>query len=408
MRNTLIVLVLCCFTSLAFAEFPRDLNGDGLTVHFNDASSGTLTLNNQTFAFTGQEQNGTLTGRFKAGANEFPFTLARNGQQYVLESGGTRYALNGALPPNNPLGGNGGIVPRNGNAGDLQEATIHDDKSKLEVATIKVPAGWKLDEKLLWRPLMAQYVALNTTAFDPQTGAAVRWLPPDRFSCSPVLFNNARQQGVAPVSGGLELTDRVPSATDYITGIVIPRYRNVQGLRVVGAEPMERYANLIGQAKAAELRLYLQQGQSTNIQAARVRIEYPAGNTTIEEDIYVVMWIHWNEQANQNAIQMGMPQGQQWLFYPERVYSLAAPKGQLDRMTPALQSIQGSLHLTQVWHSYTTRLNQMIQKQVLNDQMMEATARAGIDESMKKSWEESVDLQDKIAEEVGKLVGPKQ
>ncbi len=396
-----LLLVLLLVHSAVADGLPDQLAGDGLTVRFTNktaTASGTISLGANTYPFAGTFRDNRLVGRFSAGANEYDFTLTQNGAQFVLETGGTHYnlAAGNAQPAAGPVQGF-----------TYESKKLVDPKSSLEVADILIPRGWKLEPGVVWRPMDAQFVSLNTAVYDPQTGWAARWIVTDQFSCDPTLFNNARQQGAKPVSGGMELTDTVFNAQQYVQNVVLPRYRKIEGLRVITSEDMPKFAQSVDQSKAAMHQEFNRNGREIQYAATRVRIEYPTPNGAVmEEDIYCVMQCSWDVQGIANARQVGLP-GQYW-FAPERVYGLTAPKGQLDTATPYLQTIITSLRPTMQWNAFVQNIQREIGHIQFDAHTMEILARKEITESQRKSVEDSWKSADQQSRDVGALISGTQ
>jgi hypothetical protein len=404
-----VTMILLAGVVRAGDALPDELSGQRLTVHFDDKthSSGTLKFKDQTYPFTGAFQDKTLVGSFKAGGASYPFTITQDGQSFTFETQGTKYALKGVAK--NALGAGGNlpakppvVAPR---TVALEPQTMIDPASKLEVATLLVPSGWTLKSDVLWRPTMAQFVCATSAVFDRKSGWGLRWLPMDRFNASPALFNEARKQNNHPMSGGLELCDAVLSPADYVQQVVVPRYRKINGVKIVETQDLKDVTQQIEEAKTDERNNARQNGYEMHYPAARVRIEYPGpGDVMMQEDIYCVLTVTWNPQANANVRNAGFPGTQSFLFYPDRLYSFSAPKGQLDAATPLLQTILSSMRETLKWDAYISNINQMMQRAAIDDHMMEMAARAQITEIQKKTFEARQKSQDKIAGQVGHLI----
>lgn len=411
MSRNYIVIIGVAIISVAAARaadsLPDELTSQRLTVHFDNKASlaGTLKFKDQTYPFTAEFKDNKLVGTFKAGNNKYPFTIIQDGKTFTFDTQGTRYALTGVT--RNPFGTDGPAKPpaASSPAIALEPQTMIDPASKLDVATLLVPKGWVLKSDVLWRPTMAQFVCTTSAVFDPKTGCGLRWLPMDRFNASPAIFNEARKQNNHPMSGGLELCDAVLSPADYIQQVVVPRYRKMTGVKVVDSEDLKELTQKIEEAKADERNNARQNGYEMHYPAARVRIEYPGpGDGVMQEDIYCALAVTWNPQANANVRNAGFPGTQSFLFYPDRLYSFTAPKGQLESAAPLLQTILSSTRGTLKWDAYIGNINQMMQRAAIDDHMMETAAQAAITKIQKESFEARQKSQDKIADQVGHLI----
>lgn len=292
----------------------------------------------------------------------------------------------------------------------FEPQTLRDPRTQLDVGTLLIPRGWQINPGVLWRPQLAYFVTLETAVFDPQTGWALRWIPLEQFNASPTLYASAVQQGQSLLTvGGMQLIDRVLSPRDYILQIVLPRYRNIPGIRVTGAEDLPDLGARLMQASGPMVMQLRQAGQELRIGAGRVRVEYPGpGGVTLEEEIYCVIDLTWSEQGNTNAMAIGQPGLQSWLISPSRIYSFTAPKGQLQAAAPVLHTVYASLQATPQWHAFVMNLAAMFRQAAINDQQMIAAARAQITESQRRTWEERTKQMSVHSNVVGHLLSNTQ
>lgn len=286
----------------------------------------------------------------------------------------------------------------------FKKATIGDATSNLPVGTILLPDGWSLSSNILWRLNSGQFVCNTSTVSNGS--ATVRWLPADQFNCSPTLCANARQQGLPPTSGNMELIDHVTAPGEYIANIVVARYRRENNLRIVGNTDLFQLAQMVKQSKMFDVQQAAQMGYTLKYGAARTRIEYTGNKGPMEEDIYLVLTLGSSEQANANLRQMGMPE--EYMILPERVYSLAAPKGQLDRLTPLMQSIVSSVRPTLQWDAYIARLNAIRQQGVIDQGRIAQAAREQANAQQQQTWQARMASEDRIAAGIGDILRNQQ
>jgi hypothetical protein len=395
-----------------------------LTVDWSESNgsySGTIALGDKKFDATAKADGSKIRGTFSADGNAFPFEGALDGDTLRFITGGTTYTLQRQKRAVNPLEGGGepakpknplapGGKPDRGQDLNLlyQPRTLIDPTSTLEVATLLVPQGWKIDPGVLWRAKNAQFVTLQTSVFDPQRGWASRWLPVDQFACNPTMFANARQQGAEPLSTiGIEYTDTLPNAQQYIQTIVLPRYRKIPELKIVAAEDLPAMVQALDKANANTRAVYRQMGREMAYSAARMRVEYrgPA-NEMVEEDIYCVVNCSWDPQGIAAAKQVGL--SGEYFFTPDQLYSYTAPKGQLDAAAPYLQTIIRSMRSTARWHAFVLNIQGAITHIALDRVAMEEAARKAITASQQKSVEESWKSADRQSREVGALLSNTQ
>lgn len=400
----------------AAEPLPDVLAGDGLSVRFTDKSAtpaGTLERDGQSYPFTSRFENNRIVGTFQAGGTGFPFTITQVAGGFTLTTGDSRYALVGAQRDGGaaaPPLRRGDVPPAPQRVGDLTYAphTVVDPASTLEVIQLLVPKGWQVEPGVLWRPLNAQFVTLKTAVVDPQRGWAVQWIPLDQFSFDPAMFENARRQNAKPFTlGGVELIDRLHNAPQYIEHIVLPRYRNQRGLKVIKTEELPGVVQAIDKANANLRAMYRQMGREMAYSAARMRVEYPGpGGVTMEEDIYCVINCSWDPRGIAMAKSVGLTG--EYYFVPERLYSYSAPKGELDAAAPYLQTIYLSARATARWFAFVQNLQGAIGKIAIDRHAMEVAARKAITDSQRKSVEESWKSADQQSREVGALLSGTQ
>jgi hypothetical protein len=342
MRVRLCLLVALIASTSAIAGLLDQFTADGLTVRFTskaeDDIRGTLELAGKQYPFTAT-RSGTaaMAGSFTASGKSFKFTLTADGAGAILETGGAKYQLtpNGAAPQSQPQpdrpGADRPADARHGPSMTYIPQKITDAKTNMDVATLLVPQGWKVEPGVLWRARYAQFVSLGTSIYDPERSWAARWLPHDQFIIDPVLYQNAINQGGNPMTvGGIEYAPRPMDAATYVQNVVLPRYRKVEGLTVVQAEDLPRMAEIIDRSQPQQRELFAVGGRELMYSAARVRIEYPgAGGKTLQEDIFAVLNISWSPQANANARSIGAPEPQNILC--DRITATPRPRANSNR-----------------------------------------------------------------------------
>ncbi|CAN5427987.1 hypothetical protein BH10PLA1_BH10PLA1_10930 [soil metagenome] len=416
LRSAMLAACVLLWAVTANAAIPDQLSGDGLTVRFtnkSDTPGGTFTLGGNTYPFTGAFQGGKLVGTFNAGGQRYDFSITQTPAGFVMQTGGATYNLavgNAAPQPNVPPGGQPPQVNPQGAAPNLTYVPqqIVDPRTRLVVATLLAPKGWTIEPGVLWREMDAQFVSLGTTVFDPQTGWAARWIPHDQFSCNPVLYDNAIRQNAAPRSiGGIEYTKTLPNALQYIQGIVLPRYRNIPGLKVVDGAELPQLAQAIDQSQPYQRWLYQQGGREMMYTAARVRVEYPSpNNVPMEEEIICVLNTSWSPQGIANARAVGAPGD--YFFMPDRLFSYTAPKGQLAAAMPLMETIVLSMRADEKWVKFVDNIQGSVTSIVTNQYKMEEAANRQITASQRKSVEESWKSADQQSRDVGALISGTQ
>jgi len=416
-RKTVFAALLWLAAIASAAELTvGEYRGTGVTVRIDQIGQeirGSILRGDRVFPFTATQQaNGLIEGKFLVGQDSFAFTLQPGQEgQFTFETGGKRLSLTPPapaqlVPPPGPQGGAHDPAATAERIRIYDPRTIRDEKSSLDVATILVPQGWQMDHGVLWRIERSNFVTLETTISDPRTGWTLRWIPRDQFNCCPAWYANAVQQNQGLLTvGGMELCDRVWPPADFILQAVLPRYRRVPGAQVVRSDDLPEVAARITRESADEIALMRQNGQEARYGAGRVRIEYPgARGGTIHEDIYGIVQLTWSPQGNANAQSIGQPALESYMISPMYLYSFAAPKGELERATPVLQTVFSSMTITPSWYAFHLNLAQMFRQAAAHDLRMIAEARKQITESQRKSWGEMIQQMQRHSNAVGELL----
>jgi hypothetical protein len=430
------VLALVSASAWAAEGWPTELKGDGLVVRFGasaaDEASGVIIRGDKQFAFEGDVEAGKITGEFTVGEDDFEFTLEKTATGYVFKSGNKTYALTAVARGANPLDVSApnpldepGVaepdpqpridpkpVPQPNPAADARSLiytpqAIKDPKSTLEVADVLVPRGWQVDSRIAWQVDRSHFVTNASSIFDPRTGWGLQLLPFDHFQCLPGTYKSALQQRQSLITiAGFELCGTVPTPQQYITEILIPRYRP-PGLKVIAIEDLPDVSKALAKTMEKQVALSAREGIETRYGAAKARVEYvmpKSNNLVMEEDIYCLLEVTWPPQANAQVAQQGFPDAQWWLIRPVATYSFIAPKGQLKQATPVLQTIYSSIRIKEKWFAYTEQIAAFIRQKNLDDAKLVAATRAEINETQRAVLNERWDQSDKIARTTGHLL----
>jgi hypothetical protein len=191
-----------------------------------------------------------------------------------------------------------------------------------------VPAGWRTEGGVIWRPEMANIATVDFRAWSPYGRESVDVMPIETF-----VWNKGGIAGFP--NGSVYLGRRVlPATGDAATFIqdIAPQLR-----------PRLRHASVVqvgvlpAAAKAVESTI---SGASATrwARAARVRFEYREAGSVMQEDVYCALLF---------VISPSAPTTIYW--QPERFYSFRAVKGQLDSAAPMLHTIAASLRYDPTW-----------------------------------------------------------
>lgn len=212
--------------------------------------------------------------------------------------------------------------------------------------SLLVPEGWALEGGVFWRMDQFPLSVLDLVLYDPQDGAAVRFLPPAHYS-----WQEGGIPGVDPgrlVYGGyLFLPPPIGAPQDFVQQIVIPQhFAQVQNLSVAGIESLPAVAAEAARANSAP-------GLQAQGESYRVRLQYEANGQPFEEDVYLTLLF----------FALG---GGAWYWQPSELYSLRAPRGELDARTPLLRAVAASSSVSHDWFAINTDIHQRQAESILN------------------------------------------
>jgi len=244
---------------------------------------------------------------------------------------------------------------------------VHDPGiNNIEAISFLIPAGWKAEGGIRWFPNYSILANLLMRITDPQTGAAIEFLPIQNFTWL--------TQMVVPMSPGTNylgniLWEPITDIPQFIRVFYIPQaLQHLQGARVVGQENLPKVA-------AEVARSY---GGQSMVNASRVRYEYPLAGRPWEESVYcTLVYTNW---------QMGT------IWSVHTAYSFRAPKGQLDLLTPAMNTTIRSARLSLDWfagYKYVQKLFQNRMHQSIRDAGAISATIARNSEEIRRMFSES-------------------
>jgi hypothetical protein len=193
----------------------------------------------------------------------------------------------------------------------------------IEAVSFLIPAGWKAEGGIQWFRDYRILACLLMQITDPQSGAAIEFLPLQ-------LFNYG--QMIVPMPPGTNYLGSViwPPVTDipqFIQGFYFSdKLARLRNAKVVATQDLPEVASLVAQSSGAQ-----------TAKSARVRYEYDAGSQSWEEDVYTTL----SYTQVSNRVYWGV----------EHAYSFRAPKGLLDRMTPLMSTVIATRRLSLDWYA---------------------------------------------------------
>ena len=238
---------------------------------------------------------------------------SRSSQSTAVDSAATD---NAAQPAGNEAGGA---------TMKFQTFTLQDDPSCIggEVSRMLIPVGWKTQGGMAYNFSSFYPAQVNLRIYDPNSSAAFSIYPSSYF-----IWGDF--PGFPPGSnyGGSIVGQPVQDPFQAIEQIVIPQFRpDLANAAVVETEMLPKMVD------AAAAALPAAPGTQPQIQAGRVRVEYTADGTPIQEDFFAVLRVD---------VSAGF---EMWDI--DQVVSVRAEKGKLDNVKKlhemTMRSIKPSL-----------------------------------------------------------------
>jgi len=321
------------------------LSGDGPQL------TGSIEVGGKKYPLAAAATGSRLAGTFKADGGTFKFTAVLNGSTLRFETDGTTYLCQrqdagGQSGPRNPLVR--GIEPKSPPTPLAREAAKPGSQAlptsaasgpgvrftrlsvkdpginNIEAVSFLIPAGWKAEGGVQWFPDFSVLANLLMKVTDPQTGATIEFLPIQNFTWL--------TQMVVPMNPGTNYLGNIlyQPVTDlaqfiqifYVSGAL----RQLQNARIVSSEDLPKVAALVAQTH----------GGPCTAKSGRIRYEYQAGGQPWEEDVYVTL--------------VYTPMQQMTLWSVTSAYAFRAPKGQLNRLTPVMNTSINSQRLNPDWY----------------------------------------------------------
>ena len=211
----------------------------------------------------------------------------------------------------------------------LKPLVVRDPATNNQPAVrLLVPAGWRSEGGVLWRPEMANIATIDFRAWNPYGRESLDVMPAETF-----VWNK----------GGIT---RFPNGSVYLGHRVLPAVGDpVAFIEEMAPQlrPRLRHASVVQvtalphAAKAVEATLN-EAATARWARAARVRFEYREAGTIMQEDVYCAL-VFVTSSSSPTTV----------YWRPERFYSFRALKGHLDESAPLLHTMVSSLHYDATW-----------------------------------------------------------
>jgi len=327
--------------SLPASGFSGTYKGDQLLITLTGSGpqlTGSIEVGGKKYPMAATASGSRLTGTFKADAGTFKFAALLNGSTLHFETDGTTYLCQkqdagGPTGPRNPLAREASkpgsqAQPTSAASGPgvrFTRLSVKDPGiNNIEAVSFLIPAGWKAEGGVQWFPDFSVLANLLMKVTDPQTGATIEFLPIQNFTWL--------TQMVVPMSPGTNylgniLYQPVTDLAQFIQIFYLPgALRQLQGARIVSGEDLPKVAAQVAQTH----------GGPCTAKSGRIRYEYQASGQPWEEDVYVTL--------------VYTPMQQITLWSVTSAYAFRAPKGQLDRLTPIMNTTVSTLRMSPDWY----------------------------------------------------------
>ena len=220
-----------------------------------------------------------------------------------------------------------------------------------EAFRLLIPAGWTFSGGVQWllnNPAMPAVIAFQVHS--PTGTEAFEVLPNLSFTWS----NNPMVQMTMPV-GSLYFGSEVRppmGAQQALREIVLPRFRRqMPGLRLVREEALPELAAQLGVGQTS--------GGMTHAEAAKVRITYQQGATTMEEEVFAVV------EVTRFLLPMMFGYSENFFWLLEYLCGFRAPAGRLDGLAGLFRAIAHSFRLNPQWYGRYMQVSQfLVQNQI--------------------------------------------
>lgn len=252
-----------------------------------------------------------------------------------------------------------------------------------------VPDGWSREGQVVWdfNSYHQAAISMRLTGLDGVTG--LEYYPYTWHTWAPNYGIGVPQPPFAYFPEGSNylgtIVLRPMSAADYLRNWAIPMNR--PEVQVVEEE----------QIPELEQEVRLLQPDVTEVNAARVRVQYVENGISIEEDFYTVL------------VYQNTPLGIQ--FLPLTLYSMRAPQGQLDEKTGLLHSLLHSAWVDSLWFANVLIVRDLFVQNQLGSiraagQLSQYLAQTANDISdiQMEAWQNSQDTYDRVFDTISDTI----
>jgi len=211
--------------------------------------------------------------------------------------------------------------------------------NNIEAVSFLIPAGWKTEGGVKWFPDFYVQANLLMKVSKEQTGATIEFLPVQSFTWL--------NQPLVPMQPGTNYMGAiyykpVEDVNKFIELFYFPgTLKHLQRAKVTGSEEMTKVEEEVAKANPG-----------AKVKAKRVTFEYERNGTPWEEEVYVTLgFVPW---------QMGT------MWSVSSAYAFRAPKGELEKLRPVMQTTISTLRLSQEWYGQYMYVQQLFMQRMNN------------------------------------------
>lgn len=267
-----------------------------------------------------------------------------------------------------------------------------------EAFSLLIPADWQFEGGVNWvfdNPTMPAHIAFKVK--NPGGREELEAFP----TLAMFWTDNPMTTSMFPTGSryyGAEVMPMV-GAREALSKIVLPRYRgNLPGLRVVSIQPMPNLAKAVKGVSE-------QPGVQASIDAAKMRIEYVKGGTSIEEDIVAVVEGYTTSFQTFQGVFTSTP------WFVSYTFSCKAAKGRLAENAVLFKTMTDSFRVNPQWfNTYNQIVTILVQNQLKFIRSMGELSRyisqtsSEISDSMMQSYNERQKIYDRIGEKMSETI----
>lgn len=195
--------------------------------------------------------------------------------------------------------------------------------NNIEAVSFLIPSGWKTEGGIVWWHDYSILANLFMKVTDPVSGAQIEFLPGQNFTWLNYM--------IVPMQPGTNymgniLWQPITDPPQFVQTFYAPQVTpHLAQARLVSCEDLPKIA--------AEF--VRQNGNQGSARSSRVRYEYDRNGQRWEEDVYFTL--------SYFPFNLGT------IWQVRQCYAFRAPKGQLDRVTPVMNTTIQTIRLTPEW-----------------------------------------------------------